>query len=84
MDLTLFEIANGLFLDTEFSMAERRSVEKYKFFNGLDEVLPNNDPSEFEPYQAFIIRNTLSYTPNQKYMREPNRKVILGSKWPTL
>ena len=79
-----YEIANGLFLDTEFSMAERRSVEKYKFFNGLDEVLPNNDPSEFEPYQAFIIRNTLSYTPNQKYMREPNRKVILGSKWPTL
>jgi hypothetical protein len=26
---------------------------------------------------------TLSYTPGQKFMREPYRKVILGSKWQT-
>jgi hypothetical protein len=26
---------------------------------------------------------TVSYTPKQKYMREPYRKVVLGSKWPT-
>jgi hypothetical protein len=25
---------------------------------------------------------TLSYIPFQKYMREPHRKVVLGSKWP--
>ena len=25
----------------------------------------------------------MSYTPGQKFLTEPNRKVILGSKWPT-
>jgi hypothetical protein len=78
-----YEILNGLYLNTDFSMTERRSLEGYKFLD-LGEVLPNNDPTEFEPYQAFIMDIELSYTPFQKYMREPNRKVVLGSRWPTV
>ncbi|MBL1281390.1 MAG: carboxypeptidase-like regulatory domain-containing protein [Fluviicola sp.] len=84
-DLTIghyFEILNGLYLQTDFSMAERRSLKDYKFLN-TDDILPNNEPTEFESYQAFIGSATLDYTPNQKYMKEPNRKVVLGSKWPT-
>lgn len=78
-----YEISNGLFLETQLSFAERRSLEGYKFINAIDSVLPNNDPTEFESYQAMIFDLTLKYTPGQKFMREPNRKVILGSKWPT-
>lgn len=84
-DLTLghyYELFNGLYLETNFSMSERRSLEGYKFLD-TDGFLPNTEPVEFETYQAFIGDLTLSYTPNQKYMREPNRKVVLGSKWPT-
>ena len=85
-DLTIgnsYELLNGLFFDSDFSFAERRSLQGYKFLNAVDSVLPNNEPTEFESYQALIADFTLKYTPGQKYMREPNRKVILGSKWPT-
>jgi hypothetical protein len=78
-----YEIANGLFFETSFSFTERRSLEGYEFFELADSILPNNDPTEFETYQALIMDAVLKYTPGQKYMREPNRKVILGSKWPT-
>lgn len=85
-DLTLthdYEILNGLYLNNTFSFSERRSLEGYKFLEEIDNTLPNNDPTEFETYQALITSATLRFTPNQKYMREPNRKVVLGSKWPT-
>lgn len=78
----MYEIANGLYLETDFEMSERRSLKGYRFWD-TDEFLPNNDPTEFETYQAFIAEINLEYTPGQKYMKEPKRKVVLGSKWPT-
>ena len=64
-----YEILNGLYLETDFSFSERRSLKGYKFLN-TDDFLPNNDPTEFEAYQAVVVDATLSYTPGQKYMRE--------------
>ena len=84
-DLTIghyYELLNGLYLQVDFSMSERRSLEGYKFLD-TDNFLPNNDPTDFETYQALIGEATLSYTPGQKYMREAKRKVVLGSAWPT-
>lgn len=79
-----YEIANGLFFGTEVSFTERRSLaNKTKFITWLDDALDNNDPPEFNTYQALIANFSLSYTPFQKFMREPLKKVILGSKWPT-
>lgn len=78
------EITNGLFLDNNFNFANRRPIgDDVQFITWFDEALENNDPPKFEAYNAFIADMTLSYTPFQKYMREPNRKVILGSRWPT-
>lgn len=77
-----YEVFNGAYFSSEFRFAERRSLEGYKFLIGLDSVLPNSEPSEFETYQSFIADFTFKYTPGQKFMREPNRKVVLGSKWP--
>ena len=78
-----YELVNGLYLDINSEFTERRSLDGYDFITAFDEDIPNTDPNEFEPYQAFIARASLSYTPRQKYMREPNRKVLLGSAWPT-
>lgn len=78
----IYEVANGLYLETNFGMSERRSLEGYKFLD-TDDFLPNNEPSDFETYQAFIAEISVEYTPGQKYMKEPKRKVVLGSKWPT-
>jgi hypothetical protein len=77
------EIVNGLYFDTEFDFSERRDVNDYEFVTLLDDAIPNEEPSDFQTYQAFIMDLTLSYRPGQKYMREPNRKVLLGSKYPT-
>jgi hypothetical protein len=76
------ELVNGLYFNTDFEFSERRPVGNYKFVTWLDNTIPNEDPTDFQTYQASVLELTLSYTPEQKYMREPNRKVVLGSKFP--
>lgn len=82
------EIVNGLFLRNELGIALRRSVSNYKTGKLVDsllgDVLNNNQPIPFEPYNALYGKIRLEYTPFQKYRREPLEKVILGSKWPTV
>lgn len=78
-----YELFNGFYADVDFEFSERRSINGYKFLEIFDEAIPNNDPTEFQTYQALVGELTLSYTPKQKYMREPNRKVLLGSRYPT-
>ncbi|WP_162944745.1 DUF5686 and carboxypeptidase regulatory-like domain-containing protein [Flavisolibacter nicotianae] len=82
------EIVNGLFLRNELGIALRRSVSNYKTGRLVDsllgDVLNNNQPIPFEPYNALYGKVRLEYTPFQKYRREPLEKVILGSKWPTI
>ncbi len=78
------ELVNGLYFNANFNFSERRNVKKYKFLTLLDEYIPNEEPSEFSPYQALLGTFSLAYTPGQKYMREKKRKVVLGSKWPTI
>ncbi len=78
-----YEIFNGFYVNPEFEFSERRDVNSYKFVKLLDNSIPNDEPTIFNRYQALIGNITLSYVPQQKYMREPNRKVLLGSKWPT-
>jgi hypothetical protein len=78
-----YEILNGLYWENEFEFTERRSLADYEFLEFADSVLPNNDPTEFEMYQGLIFQSVLRWMPGQKYMREPYRKVVLGSKWPT-
>lgn len=43
----------------------------------------DNKPPVFDPYNALYGSLELSYTPFQPYIREPNQKIILESKWPT-
>lgn len=77
------EYINGLYADFNLEFCERRSISDYKYMGFFDSVIPNNGFSDFQGYQALLADVTISYTPGQKYMREPYRKVILGSKWPT-
>lgn len=82
-----FELTNGLFLFTDVNMALRRSVSNYKINSQVDslfgDILTDNQPVSFKPYNAFYGKVRLQYTPHQRYIREPKEKIILGSKWPT-
>jgi len=78
-----YELFNGFYASVNSQYTKRRSIEGYEFLNELDQSLPNNEPLAFDPYDAYIINFGASYTPKQRYMREPYRKVILGSAYPT-
>lgn len=82
------EWINGLRLFTDFEIALRRSVSHYKTNPKVDSlfgnILTDNFPVHFDPYNASYGQVRLEYTPRQKYIREPKEKIILGSKWPTL
>ena len=40
-------------------------------------------PSQFTPHRAFIVSMDISIKPGQRYIEFPNRKVPVGSKYPT-
>lgn len=78
-----YEYFNGFYVDAKLGFAERQSLHGYSKLGLLDSVIPNDDFKPFVGYQALIGEITVSYTPKQKFMREPYRKVVLGSKFPT-
>ena len=84
------ELVNGLFLYNRLDMSFRSSAARYKIntdsisvLGGLIKLNPQDVPFSFSAYQALFNTITVSYTPQQKYIREPRQKIILGSKWPT-
>ena len=78
------ELVNGLFLTKSVRFERRSSLDGIKFNTYFDEDWGNDQPISFEAYNAFRTTLQLSYTPFQKYISEPYRKVILGSRWPTV
>ncbi|MEO9534110.1 MAG: DUF5686 and carboxypeptidase regulatory-like domain-containing protein [Crocinitomicaceae bacterium] len=80
------EVVNGLFVSASASFEHRYAFDStYTFNTYLDKYLQqeNPEPLYFDPYNAFRTQLSVQYTPFQKYMTEPHRKVILGSVWPT-
>lgn len=81
------ELINGLKLSTIAEIGIRRSVSNYKTNDRVDslfgDILDNNQAVAFQEYNALYGEVRLSYTPFQRYIREPKEKIILGSAWPT-
>lgn len=78
------ELLNGLYIESTFGITNRASIKNYDSGSFLDDIVEDDGETlDFEDYQAFISTNTLSYTPGQRYMTEPNRKIVLGSNFPT-
>ena len=78
-----YELFNGFYAGVDFNFAERRSLKDFDFLEIVDDFIPNDSAMAFEPYQAGLFSFEFSFVPRQKYMREPYRKVVLGSAWPT-
>ena len=78
------ELFNGFYFINNFEFTERRNVRDLNYITWFDKGLKNNQPTDFTPYQALILQARIEFVPFQKYMSEPKRKVVLGSKWPTL
>lgn len=80
-------IVDGLYLSNDFEIAFRRSVSGYetnpKADSLLGDLIINDKPIPFDPYNAVYSKINLEYTPKLRYIREPKEKIALGSKWPT-
>ncbi len=78
-----FELFNGFYVGNVFELARRSSISNLQFYNWKGEDLQTAPPIYFDPYNIFKTTLTLSYTPGQKFLTEPNKKIVLGSRWPT-
>lgn len=77
------EIYNGFYVSTDLNFSNRQSVADYDVTTIINEIIDEGEAIDFQTYQALISHVRVSYTPFQRYMREPNRKVVIGSKYPT-
>jgi hypothetical protein len=77
------ELFNGFYLGAELGYHNRHSVDDFDRTSILNRVIKEDAPIEFQNYQALITTLRFAYTPWQRYMREPNQKVVLGSRFPT-
>ena len=78
-----FELFNGFYLSTRAQYNDRKSALEFNTSTLLAEIIDDAPSVDFAPYKALITSIRISYTPEQRYMTEPNRKLILGSKYPT-
>lgn len=81
------ELWNGVYFYSDIDFAYRKSVSDYKTNPQVDSIFGNiledNRAIAFPSYNALYGRLRLTYTPGQRYIREPHQKIILGSRWPT-
>ena len=78
------ELINGLYFNTQVGFAERLPAPERNSATWLANIIEDEEPVDFQPYETFTTELGLSLTPFQRYTTEPNRKVVLGSAWPTV
>ena len=78
------EVVNGLYADLSFEFADRRSIEGIELAAWSDSLFGElNTPTSFQGEKKFLLDLELTWQPGQKYIMEPYRKVVRGSRWPT-
>ena len=77
------ELFNGFYLHKSVEYSMRQSLVEYDRTSIINKVIDEDNPLLFQDYEALISNIRISYTPQQKYMREPTYKVVLGSAYPT-
>lgn len=76
------ELFNGFMVHSSFHLANRQPVTGYDATTMIDKYYKQGEPLQFDAYKSLITWVSLSFTPFQRYMREPDRKVVLGSRYP--
>jgi len=78
------ELFNGFYARLWYSFDDRSSINEYTFTQVFDSIFPGepNVAADFAGYKSSRTGFSFSFTPFQKYMMEPKRKVVLGSVWP--
>ncbi|WP_162428520.1 DUF5686 and carboxypeptidase regulatory-like domain-containing protein [Pontibacter pudoricolor] len=91
------ELANGLLLTANLEYAHRMPMQNTTFYSFKDpnpegiSTFTSNVPvnaeladASFTPHQVLMASFSLSIKPGQRYITRPDRKINLGSKYPTI
>lgn len=82
------DIANGLFLTTDFKYEKRNDLENnisYSIFGGHPKSnRPHGQTASMPDHEAIIANLTLQYTPGYQYSIWRGRKIYRRTKYPTI
>lgn len=79
------EVFNGVKLKTGILFADRKAIDQLELAEWSQELFgEDNQPQGFDLFREAKIDIQLEITPGQKYISEARRKIVLGSKWPTI
>lgn len=77
------EVFNGFYLNSNLLYESRSDLSNYKFAALGDKIFTSNPLQAFPTTHVYKTNFGIEFTPRQLYLREPNQKQILGSKFPT-
>ncbi|WP_255069480.1 DUF5686 and carboxypeptidase regulatory-like domain-containing protein [Lacihabitans sp. LS3-19] len=77
------ELFNGFYLNSFGQIEDRNDLSDFKFGPLGDKLFNGNKPEVFPESRIYKTGIGFTYTPKQLFLREPNEKKILGSKFPT-
>ncbi|WP_255075864.1 DUF5686 family protein [Lacihabitans sp. CCS-44] len=77
------EVFNGFYLNSNLLYESRSDLSNYKFAAFGDKIFTNNTLQTFPTTHVYKTNFGIEYTLRQLFLREPNQKQILGSKFPT-
>ena len=78
------EILNGLYLENSFLYSNRSSIAGISYPTWVDGFGTFAKPTPFEGYKISLLTTDFEYHHRQKFFMKNNRKVVIGSKWPTV
>ncbi len=78
------ELFNGFYLNSSLEWNKREDFGDFKFSSLGNQIFETNEPARFPTTRILKPGFRIDYTPGQKYLMEPNEKIVLGSRFPTL
>ena len=83
------ELLNGLYGEIKFLYCDQNPINNLNLENDLidqtyqEDTTLNLDVPNFDPYKKVETRIQLTWLPFQKYYYKKNRKIVLGTNFPT-